>query len=58
MKGGLLMKPTQYAGELFYKDKKVFTKFIIGSNVVNSRIETLILLLGGQLSRQTKMAKH
>lgn len=52
------MKSTQYTGVLFNKDKEVFTKFVVGSKVVNSKIEELVLLLGGQLVKQTKIANH
>ena len=52
------MKATEYRGEVFTKNGEIYTKFTIGSKVVNSRIEKLIIALNGELVKETKMAKH
>ena len=52
------MKSTEYKGELFSKDGETYTKFTIGSKVINSRIEKLVICLGGKLIKQTKTLKY
>lgn len=52
------MKRTEYRGEIFTKDGEIHTKFVIGSEVVNSNIEKLIIALGGNLVKETKRTKH
>ena len=52
------MKSTQYRGELFIKNDETCTRFVIGTKVVNSRIERLVIALGGNLIKTTKNARY
>ena len=52
------MKATEYKGELFFRNNQTYTKFTIGNKVVNSRIERLVISLGGKLTKETTRTKQ
>lgn len=52
------MKATQYQSRLFTKNGEQYTKITIGLKCEKKLLEKMIIALGGQMVKQTKLAKH
>ncbi|KGO15587.1 hypothetical protein NZ45_00860 [Clostridium botulinum] len=52
------MKATQYQARVFNKNGEEYTKITIGLKCNKSMLENMIIALGGQMIKCTRMAKH